>query len=41
MEYLSELFWYLSWPVLIYLSYKFVSLNLDHHEKMERLEGLE
>lgn len=41
MEYLTESFWYLSWPVLIYLSYKFVTLNLHHYKKMERLEALE
>ena len=41
MEYLTESIWYLSWPVLIYLSYKFVTLNLHHYKKMERLEELE
>ena len=41
MEYLTQSIWYLSWPVLIYLSYKFVVLNLHHYKKMERLEELE
>ena len=41
MEYLTETIWYLSWPVLIYISYKFVTLNLHHYKKMERLEELE
>jgi len=41
MEYLTGSLWYLSWPILIYLSYKFVSLNLYHHAKMERLEMFE
>ncbi len=29
MEYLSEFFWYLSWPTVIYISFKFVEFNLD------------
>ena len=41
MEYLTESIWYLSWPLLIYISYKFVSLNLHHYKKTERLEELE
>ncbi len=41
MEYLAESIWYLSWPIIIYISYKFVSLNLHHYKKMERLEELE
>ncbi|WP_297485010.1 hypothetical protein [Sulfurimonas sp.] len=41
MENLSEIIWYLSWPILIYISLKFVQLNLGHFEKMERLEELE
>lgn len=41
MEILSEIIWYASWPVLIYISVKFVQLNLQHYKKMERLEELE
>ena len=41
MEYLTEIIWYTSWPVLIYLSVKFVQVNLHHYKKMERLEELE
>ena len=41
MEYLNEIIWYASWPVLIYVSLKFVQLNLRHFKKMERLEELE
>lgn len=41
MEYLAESIWYLAWPVLLYVSYKFVALNLHHYKKMERLEELE
>jgi len=41
MENLSEIIWYASWPILIYISLKFVELNLEHFKKMERLEELE
>ena len=39
--YIDALIWYSTWPVLIYLAYRFVLLNLRHHAKMERLEELE
>lgn len=41
MEMLSETIWYISWPIIIYISIKFVQLNLKHYTKMERLEELE
>jgi len=41
MEYLNEMIWYISWPIIIILSVKFVQLNLKHYKKMERLEELE
>ena len=41
MEYLDAIAWYATWPVLLYLTYRFVLLNLRHHAKMERLEILE
>jgi len=41
MENLSEIIWYVSWPILIYISLKFVQLNLGHFKNMERLEELE
>jgi len=41
MEYLNEMIWYISWPVIIILGVKFVQLNLKHYTKMERLEELE
>ncbi len=41
MEYLSEILWYVSWPIIIYLGLKFTQLNLRHYAKMERLEELE
>ena len=41
MEYLDGILWYLSWPLVIWIAYKFVIINLRHHAKMERLEELE
>jgi len=41
MEMLAEIIWYSTWPVILYVSLKFVQLNLKHYEKMERLEELE
>jgi hypothetical protein len=41
MQYLNEIIWYISWPILLILSVKFVQLNLKHFKKMERLEELE
>ena len=40
-EYLNAIIWYCTWPVLIYISYKFVLINLKHHNKMEKLEEIE
>jgi hypothetical protein len=41
MNYTDAILWYASWPILIYLSYKFVLINLKHHAKMEKLEMYE
>ncbi len=41
MEHLSGMIWYATWPVIIYMSFKFVELNLRHFAKMQRLEELE
>ncbi len=41
MEYLSEIIWYLSWPVVVFVGLKFTQVNLHHYQKMERLEELE
>jgi hypothetical protein len=41
MEYMDALLWYMSWPLIVWIAYKFVMLNLTHHAKMERLEMLE
>ncbi len=41
MEHLSGMIWYATWPIIIYLSLKFIQLNLRHFAKMERLEEYE
>jgi uncharacterized membrane protein len=38
MEYISELIWYGSWPVVVFIALKFVQLNIKHLDNMERLE---
>jgi len=35
-EYTDAILWYASWPILIYLAYKFVLLNLKQLEKIEK-----
>jgi len=40
MEYLSEIIWYLMWPITIFVAVKFVELNLKQVENMEELEQL-
>jgi len=35
MEYLGEILWYVSLPITIYLSYKFVLLNLKQFDKIK------
>lgn len=37
MEYIREILFILSWPLLIYICYKFIILNINHFEKMEKL----
>lgn len=41
MNYTDAILWYATWPLFIFIAYKFVMLNLHHHAKMERLESLE
>ncbi|HNW98178.1 MAG TPA: hypothetical protein PKK00_07180 [Bacteroidales bacterium] len=33
---ITSIFWYLSWPVLIFLSYKIIRLVLNAFEKKEK-----
>lgn len=40
-SYIAEIIWFALWPLVIYMSYKFVSLNIKHFQKLERLEELE
>ncbi len=41
MQYIDAILWYASWPVIIWIAYRFMLLNCSHHQKMERLEELE
>ena len=36
MDYTSSLIWFASWPLLIYVSYRFVRLNVDEIARRER-----
>ncbi len=33
IDYVSGIIWLCSWPVLIWIAYKFVSINIEHFEK--------
>ncbi len=33
MEYLTEFIWYISWPIVIYISFRFVEFNLRYLDK--------
>ena len=41
MEYLGEILWYASLPMTVWISVKFVQHNLQHFNKLERLEAYE
>ena len=41
MEYLGEIIWYISLPITVWLSLKFVRHNLNHFKKLEHLEEYE
>lgn len=32
ISYINGLLWYLLWPLVIYVSYKFTKMNIDHLE---------
>ena len=40
-HYIASIIWFILWPLMIFVSYKFVVLNIKHFAKMERLEELE
>jgi len=40
MEYLSEIIWYASWPITIFVALKFVQLNVTHLENIVKLETM-
>ncbi len=33
IEYSTALFWYASWPIVIYVTYRFIVTNIEHLEK--------
>ncbi len=33
IDYTSAILWYASWPVVIFISYKFVRMNIEHLEE--------
>lgn len=33
VDYLSGSIWMCTWPILIYVSYKFIVLNINHFEE--------
>lgn len=33
INYTAAMLWYASWPVAIYISYKFILLNIEHLEE--------
>jgi hypothetical protein len=33
VNYTAGILWYVSWPVLIYIAYKFITLNITHFEE--------
>ncbi len=33
IDYGSGILWYMLWPIVIYVSYKFVALNVEHLEE--------
>ena len=36
MDYTASLLWLAAWPLVIFLSYRFVRLNVDEIERRER-----
>ena len=36
--YMGEIMWLCSWPLIIFVSYKFVSLNVRQIERIEKIE---
>lgn len=41
MEYLGEILWVLSWPLVIFLGLRFSILNINQLERLEKLEKIE
>jgi hypothetical protein len=39
MKYLSEILWLVSWPILIYFSYKLSEIAINRYRKVEEKES--
>ena len=40
MEYLEEIVWYLSLPITIWISLKFVQYNINNFDKFQRKDNI-
>lgn len=38
---MESILWYMTWPIVIFIAWKFVVINVNQHLKMERLEAYE
>ncbi len=37
ISYTAGIIWLLSWPILVFISYKFIALNVSHlHENIDK-----
>jgi len=41
MEHIDSIAFLILWPLFIFVSFKFIKINLKHFKKLERLEELE
>lgn len=41
MQYIHEILWLLSWPLVIYLGYSFCKLNINQLKRVEQLDQKE
>lgn len=38
IDYTSSIMWLIAWPLIIYISYKFIRLNITHFQKLEKMD---
>ncbi|MFP4331910.1 MAG: hypothetical protein ACLFQJ_01295 [Campylobacterales bacterium] len=38
IDYTSSIMWLIAWPLIIYISYKFIRLNISHLQKLEKMD---